>query len=378
MSIDISPERGNTPTRGQVSRRTLFTGIAGAGVLGLLHSDTPATSRGPMTYESQFPEMFVHGSEFNPDSEPLLNQNILDTQREYFDQNKEYLREAFWQSKTVIDLGDRAFVASIVRGESDSAVVSAAEYGNPLNRLGVVRHLGVRAVVDPQATSIYLPANIRGQNNLNYSADEREHLDRGDHSPFTRRVEAVLGYAGVRGPIHAYGLSQSADFMPAWAINTDHEVLDLALIETPFLEDQFAVDSMLRVALSAGQLEEYYEMSRLGNVDEALTNDGTFSFNDFVLGALFDPDNQAMLTFMNERNVAKDIVQFRKDRPDAGLVMVSGGRSQVSPPAKNRAIARAMQGTRSEFHEAGNANHDMTNAYGVVAAASLRAYELAA
>ncbi len=376
MSTDISLEREKS-SFGQITRRSLLMGATGAGVATMLHSDTREAPRGPMTYQSQFPELFVTGSYLNPDSEPLLNQDILNRQRNYFSNNREHLREAFWQSKTIIDLGDRAFTASIVRGESDEAVVSAAEYGNPLNRLGVVRHLGLRAVSARDATAIYLPANIRGQNNLNYSPEEREQLEKGDHSPFTRRIEATLAQVGIRGAVHAYGISQSADFMPAWAMHTDHDVQDLALVETPFLQGQFAADSMLRVALSGDELEQYYQMSRLGITDEALTNDGTFSFGDFVAGATLDQNNRAMLAYMNARKVDEDIKQLRIQRPDMGLVSVWGGRSQVSPSDINKDLARDMRGTRSEFHEAYNGDHVMTNAYAVVAAASLRAKQLA-
>lgn len=361
-----------------IARRILVGGALAGVILGVTDGDEHRLPRPVTDYRQEFAEFFTPGSVGNANSRPLLNQEILDAQREYFLKNREYLRQAYRDSRTVIDLGDRNFVASIVRGNSDAAVVSAAEYGNPLNRLGVVRHLGVRALVDPGAAAVYLPANIHGQNNLNYSTDERGQLERGDSSPFTRRVEAALAYAGVRGAVHGYGISQSADFMPAWAACTDHDVQSLSLTETPFLEGQLAPDSMLRVALSSDRLEDYYKLSRQGITDEALTNDGAFSLADFVRGAMFDDDNRAMLSYMNARQVEQDLGAFRTARPDAGLTMIWGGVSRVSPHRYNRAIARQLGNDRAEYFEAYNADHVMTNAYAVVAAGALRAKLLAA
>ena len=83
-------------------------------------------------------------------------------------------------------------------GNSDKAVLVLSEFGTKdLPRL-IAKAMITRNMVDPEATLIIQPSSVIGEDNMNFSYDERRELSGGKLQPYIGRIATVM--ASLGGP----------------------------------------------------------------------------------------------------------------------------------------------------------------------------------
>jgi hypothetical protein len=141
-----------------------------------------------------------------------LSEAIEATNRVLAGHGQEHFAAIAESSATVLELGGRAFRASIVRGTADTVLVVGGEYGIGLtNPAAMARALCIREMLAPDATVVTLPNSTTGEPNLDFSREERARLRRGHAAPLVDRLrKAVDTVTDGEQVIHVYGPSQGA------------------------------------------------------------------------------------------------------------------------------------------------------------------------
>lgn len=320
------------------------------------------------TYHNTYPSLFADG---------ILDEATVETQREFYETNKNKFAVDLETYTHVVDLGETTVRGIVVPGESPESIVIGGEYGNAITLPAYVRAMGIRAVVNAEASLVLLPNNTLGEDNLGFTHAERSRVAAGDDSPYTTRYRKLLETTPAQDdhPVHIVGMSLGASTGAALATSQHVNARSLTLVEAPHLSGN-VVGIMSKFVTSGGQLSQHVEMSKQDIEDfDALDNGDALGMIKFGIGSL-SKDNLASLKFIQNRNIDKDITDAYSTHHKIGIVNAYGTEAHVSPVATNRQIADNHKSDRFNSFEITGADHSITNAHAVVAALAKRAKEL--
>jgi pimeloyl-ACP methyl ester carboxylesterase len=334
--------------------------------------------KSPKSYDTTYANLFDYDSSTDGESNPLLSEELLDQQRQFFTDNKNNFADLHEKSKVQIELGETAFQASLVKGDANEAIVIGGEYGNANSIQAFVRALTIRESLNPDASLLFLPNNTLRENNLQLNHDERQHLHAGNAKPLTDRYMKGLDSLGdTDNPINIVGMSLGASTGMALAADKNLDLRSATLIESPHLRESSPLKAGKDFLTSGGDLADNIKMSQLEVEGFHATDlDGLVGFARFGVGAL-TPTNLATLNFMRHRNMENDIKRARSRNEKMGLVAVWGTEANVSPSSVNQRIAADNSyDPRMKFFEIEGMDHSGTNAMSIVAGAARYARSL--
>lgn len=324
-------------------------------------------------YTTRYRSLFERG---------ILTDEIVDTQREYYERNKTHFARGLEESTRTFELGDRRFRAVSIRGESDDVIIIGSEYANANFLHTYVRAMGLRAILSPAASMVLVPNNKAGEDNLALSANEKTLLRRGDATPFIDRYRQATTQSGIsdNALTHVIGMSLGAATGLPYAAHPDTPTQTTTLVETPFLSDMNLRDMVMALKNGTSQMGNNLAMSRQGIEDfPAIDLDTRIIPTVRYYAGVLLSSNLATAQLMRHRDAADDIAALRHNHPASGLVVAYGTEAQISPIATNEAIAADyVDNPHTEFVDIPGADHSVTNAHAVVAALALRAKSLAA
>lgn len=309
-----------------------------------------------------------------------LSEAIVATNRVLANRGQEHFAAIAESSATVLELGGRAFRASIVRGAADTVLVVGGEYGIGLaNSAAMARALCIREMLAPDATVVTLPNSTTGEPNLNFSREERARLRRGHAAPLVDRLcKAVDTVTDGEQGVHVYGPSQGAMLASHYAAQPDVAITSLTLVEAPnatnrgyatLVYDFLASGTHLNHAIRLNK-----EASPTSSLPEEIIARQSREFPKWALGLAL-PDSLAIMGLLRHATFSRNLHNAYQAHPKLPIVYAHSQNSRVSRADTGQDYTQTIQQHGGEvFRFTGPmADHSITNTYALNAALLARA-----
>ncbi len=278
------------------------------------------------------------------------------------------------------ELAGRAFrlVVDTPKEWDGSVLWVPAEYANGIATPPVARARVIRAIVNPSAKLIYQPNTTRTEDNVNLSGNERTRISHGDASPLIDRARIEIGEAGK---VMAFGPSQGAAVVGAYASHPDTALHSMVVFESPTVVDRSHYE-LIRTSMTDGkQLAKNISLNRRGTTPSPLVE---AHLSSLTLGGIIlygmgsaRPDNLAIVGLMRRMRLEYDIRHALGK--GAGVAHVWTHTGTISPDEANLKIRTSIEkDAELAAHyvpirlTGAYADHSATNVYGL-AGATMRA-----
>jgi predicted esterase len=287
---------------------------------------------------------------------PLLTPQDIQEAQDFLRDDAPEIAHTFKKNVIRIKLGDRAARAVFSQGEDNHTIIIPAEYGTGRGKIddrdAVMRAYAMRAMINPDASLLYVPNNVFGENNLKLSPEEISTLrgtdtDPANFGPLTDRIMRALEQQGVIGDrLTGVGNSQGAAVITSLAARND---IDMHSISTFLPPDIIKRDKneLIKAFLSGGKnLFTNIEISKL-DTESRFLSQNALDLLQFVVNAVGKGNRATMGPIMAGKH-EEQVRQALQSTPH--LVVVRGWtpNAAISPADAN---ATAGERLRNEFSE---------------------------
>lgn len=281
------------------------------------------------------------------------------------DMHVETLAATAERHTVTLPLGETAFKAIILPGESkDAALIFPGEFGNGLKSYGALARAEVaraymRSSIDVDPSVIVLPNTTFGENNVNFTLDERKQVVEGSPTPLVDRMNVATEYTigDQAGQLIVGALSQGT--YPGLRFAAERDNVALGVAEVP------NVSSLGAVKFAKTFLKDL--LARPSNNAQV----------KYMLGCLKE-ENRSLAFMMGSGTRIESDIKSTLDR-GGSVVHASSGNSRLSPLDGNQEIARKFEHyLRYESVISRDGDLSIANDYAFIAAILRRADELRA
>ncbi len=282
---------------------------------------------------------------------------------------------------TVIrELGAQVFRMLVVPGENpDKVIFAGGEFGNGLGFLGSIARLRfIQKLVDKDASIVLQPNSAIGEDNTNFSRQEKQKLLAGSGDPLIDRVLATLNDIGNPSEVVAYGPSQGGVTALLLGSHPDMPATATAVIETPNVLERpsrvLAADTIGSGAdLKENISENFDDNDRFGN--DLISAVSITGLAKFVLGT-FKGDNRALRGIMRRDTAMQSMQTILANGGSVAHAWASG--DNISPASANQEVSRRLMnlGSNPYYAQEIEGDHSITSLYLLNAALVNQAQEL--
>ncbi|NTW62036.1 hypothetical protein HGB25_01330 [Candidatus Saccharibacteria bacterium] len=253
----------------------------------------------------------------------------------------------FWasqRSREPYSCGDQRFRMVVDKpngGNRDKAVLFLSEFGTPdLPRL-IAKARITRDFIDPEASLVIQPSSVNGEDNMNFSHDERLRLLKGDLQPYIARIAIVMKSLSDPEDLTIFGPSQGATVGMAYASSDEVHATALTIVEAPNVAERNSL-SLAQDFAQSGQDLARVVRANFDNHERPLAQliekdaSSPVSMARFIVSAMH-PDNMATVGVM-QHNTASEHIKAVLDK-GGSVVHAWGDVDNVSPAFNNQRIA---------------------------------------